>query len=97
MFSSVCLLDNFILGCCLTRGTGEFELTSFITLVLQTNQLPKCASQSRKREVFVKPKLRPAKSPSLAVRLSVFTRNSQCQGKAHGPRRKLAFFLLLIS
>ena len=42
-----CLLDNLILGFCygnLTWETGRFELTSTITLVLQVNQLTKCAS-----------------------------------------------------
>ena len=43
----VCLLDELILGFCysdLTLETGGFELASTITLVLQANQLTKCAS-----------------------------------------------------
>ena len=43
----VCLLDELILGFCyrdLTWKTGGFELASTITLVLQVNQLTKCAS-----------------------------------------------------
>ena len=45
----VCLLDELILGFCyidLTLETGGFELTSTITLVLQANQLTKCASHT---------------------------------------------------
>ena len=47
MIIFVCLLDDLILGFCygnLTWETGEFEHTSTITLVLQVNQLTKCAS-----------------------------------------------------
>ena len=42
----VCLLDELILFCYsdLTWKTGGFELASTITLVLQVNQLTKCAS-----------------------------------------------------
>ena len=43
----VCLLDELILGFCysdLTLETGGFELALTITLVLQVNQLAKCAS-----------------------------------------------------
>ena len=43
----VCLLDELIIGFCysdLTLETGGFELASTITLVLQANQLTKCAS-----------------------------------------------------
>ena len=43
----VCLFDELILGFCysdLTLETGEFELTSAITLVLHANRLTKCAS-----------------------------------------------------
>ena len=46
----VCLLDELILGFCysnLTLETGEFELTSTITLVLQANQLTKCAGHPK--------------------------------------------------
>ena len=42
-----CLLDDLIQGFCysiLTRRTGELELASTITFVLQANQLTKCAS-----------------------------------------------------
>ena len=45
----VCLLDDFILGFCysdLTLQTVGFELASTITLVLQANQLAKCATLS---------------------------------------------------
>ena len=45
--SCVCLLDELILGFCysdLTLETGGFELASTITIVLQANQLTKCAS-----------------------------------------------------
>ena len=44
----VCLLDELILGFCysdLTLEAGGFELASSNTLVLQANQLTKCASQ----------------------------------------------------
>ena len=43
----VCLFDDLILCFCysnLTRETSGFELISTITLVLQSNQLTKCAS-----------------------------------------------------
>ena len=43
----VCLLDELILGFCysdLAWEAGGFELASTITLVLQANQLTKCAS-----------------------------------------------------
>ena len=46
----VCLLDELILGFCysdLTLETGEFELASSITLVLQANRLTKCASHPK--------------------------------------------------
>ena len=48
----VCLLDELILGFCysdLTWETGEFELTSTITLVLQANRLTRWASHSKKK------------------------------------------------
>ena len=48
MLSSVCLLDDLVLGFCdssLTQETGRFELTSASTLViLQVNRLSKRAS-----------------------------------------------------
>ena len=43
----ICLLDELILGFCysdLTLETGGYEHASTITLVLQANQLTKCAS-----------------------------------------------------
>ena len=46
----VYLLDELILGFCysnLTLETGGFELTLTITLVLQANQLTKCASEPK--------------------------------------------------
>ena len=42
-----CLLDELVLDICysdLTLETGGFELASTIALVLQANQLTKCAS-----------------------------------------------------
>ena len=51
MLISVCLPDNLILGFCysnLTQETGKLELASIITLVLQANQLTKCASHPLK-------------------------------------------------
>ena len=49
----VCLLDELRLGFCyrdLTLESGEFELASTFTLVLQANRLTKCASQMCKRD-----------------------------------------------
>ena len=46
----VYLLDELILGFCysnLTLETGGFELALTITLVLQANQLTKCASEPK--------------------------------------------------
>ena len=46
MLIYVSLLDDLILGFCysyLTRETDEFELASTTALVLQANQLTKCA------------------------------------------------------
>ena len=50
ILSLVCLLVELILDLCcsnLIRETGELELTSTITLVLQANQLIKCASHPK--------------------------------------------------
>ena len=47
MLIFTCLLDNLIRGFCynnLSRKTGELELASTITLVLQANRLIKFAS-----------------------------------------------------
>ena len=47
MLIFVCLLDKLILGVRysnFTQETGGLELTSTITIVLQANQLTKCAS-----------------------------------------------------
>ena len=46
----VCWLDKLILGFCysdLALETSGFELASIITLVLQANQLTKCASHPK--------------------------------------------------
>ena len=48
----VCLLDELILDFCysdLTLETSGFELASTITLVLQANQLTKCASHPKNK------------------------------------------------
>ena len=61
------LLDELILSFCysdLTWKTGEFELTSTITLVLQANRLIKCASPPEP-SVLVTPKY--ASQPSVLV------------------------------
>ena len=50
----VCLLDELILGFCyndLTWETGGFELASTITVVLQANQVTKCASHEPSNQV----------------------------------------------
>ena len=47
----ICLLDDLILGFCisnLTRETGVFELASTNSLVLQAKRQTKCASQPLK-------------------------------------------------
>ena len=51
----VCLLDELILGfgyIDLTLETSGFELASIITLVLQANELTKCASHPRLKKTF---------------------------------------------
>ena len=50
MFIFVCLLDDLILVFCysnLTRENGGLELALIITIVLQANQLTKCASNTK--------------------------------------------------
>ena len=52
----VCLLDELILDFCysdLTLETSGFELASTITLVLQANQLTKCASHPKNKSKTV--------------------------------------------
>ena len=53
MLISVCLIDDLILGFCyskLKQETGGLELASTVTLIVQANQLTKCASHPKNNQ-----------------------------------------------
>ena len=64
----ICLLDDLILGFCisnLTRETGVFELASTNSLVLQAKRQTKCASQPKANQLTkcASPPLKCASNP----------------------------------